>query len=80
LRLSTRGLDIGAARFVHEQFLALRGKGGALVVISEDLEELLTLSDRIAVLYEGRVAGLLEAADATVARLGLLMSGVKEAA
>jgi simple sugar transport system ATP-binding protein len=71
----TRGLDIGAARFIHEKFLALRGAGCGIVVISEDLEELLTLSDRIAVMYEGRIAGTLDAAEATIARLGLLMTG-----
>ncbi|SDR60296.1 nucleoside ABC transporter ATP-binding protein [Rhizobiales bacterium GAS113] len=76
----TRGLDVGAARFVHEKFLALRAKGCGLVVISEDLEELLTLSDRIAVMYEGRIAGTLEAGEATISRMGLLMSGVKDAA
>jgi simple sugar transport system ATP-binding protein len=76
----TRGLDIGAARFVHEKFLALRGKGCGLVIISEDMEELLALSDRIAVMYEGCIAGVLDAAEATVERIGLLMSGAKEAA
>ncbi|WP_406856724.1 ABC transporter ATP-binding protein [Alsobacter sp. KACC 23698] len=73
----TRGLDIGAARFVYDKFLELRGRGCGLLVISEDLEELLTLSDRIAVMYEGRIAGVLDAADASVARLGLLMSGAE---
>jgi general nucleoside transport system ATP-binding protein len=76
----TRGLDIGAARFVHERFLALREQGCALVVISEDLEELISIADRIAVMYEGRIAGVVDAAKATVQRIGLLMSGVKEAA
>jgi simple sugar transport system ATP-binding protein len=76
----TRGLDIGATGFVHEKFLALRAKGCGLVVISEDLDELLTLSDRIAVIYEGTISGVLDAADASVQRIGLLMSGVKEAA
>lgn len=76
----TRGLDIGATRFVHEKFLALRGKGRGLIVISEDMEELLALSDRIAVMYEGRIAGVLDTADATVERIGLLMSGAREAA
>jgi simple sugar transport system ATP-binding protein len=71
----TRGLDIGAARFVHEKFLALRQKGCAIVVISEDLEELLVLADRIAVMYEGRIAGTLDAKDASIASLGLLMTG-----
>jgi len=73
----TRGLDIGAAGFVHERFLALREKGCSLIVISEDLEELLAISDRIAVMYEGRIAGILHTAQATVERIGLLMSGVK---
>jgi simple sugar transport system ATP-binding protein len=76
----TRGLDVGAARFVHERFLALREKGCGLIVVSEDLEELLAISDRIAVMYEGRIAGIVQAAQATVERVGLLMSGVKEAA
>ena len=76
----TRGLDIGAARFVHEKFLALRAAGCGLLVISEDLEELLILSDRIAVMYDGGVAGVVDAADATIARLGLLMSGAREQA
>ena len=71
----TRGLDIGAARFVHDKLLELRAKGCGLLVIGEDLEELLILCDRIAVIYEGRIAGVLEAAEATIARLGLLMSG-----
>ncbi|WP_454814775.1 ABC transporter ATP-binding protein [Labrys neptuniae] len=73
----TRGLDVGAARFVHERFLDLRARRRGLIVISEDLEELLTLSDRIAVLYEGRVAGILPAGEATIEKLGLLMTGAK---
>jgi simple sugar transport system ATP-binding protein len=76
----TRGLDIGAAHFVYDKFLDLRAKGCGLLIISEDLEELLTLADRIAVLYEGQVAGILNADEASVARLGLLMSGAREAA
>jgi ABC-type uncharacterized transport system ATPase subunit len=71
----TRGLDIGASSFVYEKFLAMRGEGGAIIVISEDIEELLALSDRIAVMYEGRIAGTLASAEATITRLGLLMSG-----
>lgn len=70
-----RGLDVGAARFVHEQFLALRAAGRAVIVISEDLEELFQISDRIAVLYEGGIMGILPIAEASVARIGLMMSG-----
>ena len=51
----TRGIDVGATEFVHGQFLALRAKGGAVLLISEDLEELFQLSDRIAVMYGGRI-------------------------
>jgi ABC-type uncharacterized transport system ATPase subunit len=73
----TRGLDIGAARFIHEKFLDMRAKGCGIVVVGEDLEELLMLCDRIAVMYEGRIVGTLDSADATIARLGLMMTGAE---
>ena len=73
----TRGLDIGAARFIHEKFLDMRAQGCGIIVIGEDLEELLVLCDRIAVMYEGRIVGTLDSADATIARLGLLMTGAE---
>ena len=71
----TRGLDVGAAQFVHERFLEVREAGGAILLISEDLEELFLLSDRIAVMYEGRVVDTLPIEDATVRKVGLLMAG-----
>ena len=74
----TRGIDIGATEFVHRQLLDLRAKGGGVLLISEDLEELFALSDRIAVLYAGRVMAALPIAQATVERVGLLMAGVEE--
>jgi simple sugar transport system ATP-binding protein len=76
----TRGLDVAAARFVHQRFLDLRGRQGAMVLISEDLEELFALSDRIAVMFEGRIMDVLDIRAATVSRVGLLMAGVREAA
>jgi len=76
----TRGLDVAAAQFVHQQFLELRRRGRALIVISEDLEELFALSDRIAVMFEGRINGVMPIASATVQKIGMLMAGVKEAA
>jgi simple sugar transport system ATP-binding protein len=76
----TRGLDVAAQEFVHRQFLDLRARGRAVLVISEDLEELFAISDRIAVMFEGRVLEVLDAAEATAARIGLLMAGVREAA
>ncbi|MBA2775001.1 MAG: ABC transporter ATP-binding protein [Nocardioidaceae bacterium] len=71
----TRGLDVGAAEFVHTQLLARRAAGAGVLLISEDLEELLALADRIVVVYEGRIVGELPVADATPERLGLLMAG-----
>ncbi len=76
----TRGLDVAAARFVHQRFLDLRGRDGAIVLISEDLEEIFALSDRIAVMFEGRIMAVLDIHAATVAKVGLLMAGVREAA
>jgi simple sugar transport system ATP-binding protein len=74
----TRGIDIGASEFVHNQFLELRSRGRGLLVISEDLEELFTLSDRIAVIYEGRIMGVFPVGEATAQKIGLMMAGYKE--
>ncbi|MCY4105812.1 MAG: ABC transporter ATP-binding protein [Chloroflexi bacterium] len=71
----TRGLDVGAARYVHEQLLALRAAGLAILLISADLDELLSLSDRFLTLFEGRIVGELSAAEASRTKLGLLMAG-----
>jgi simple sugar transport system ATP-binding protein len=74
----TRGIDVGAGEFVHRQFLDLRGRERGLLVISEDLEELFTLSDRIAVIYEGRIMDVIPVAEATAQNVGLLMAGYRE--
>ncbi len=60
---------------MHRLLLEQREAGSATVLISEDLDEVLALADRIAVIYEGRIVGLLDAADADVATIGLLMTG-----
>jgi simple sugar transport system ATP-binding protein len=73
----TRGLDIGATEYVHQQLLRQRAGGAATLLISEDLDEILALSDRIAVIYEGEIMGILEAGEATADHLGLLMAGVQ---
>jgi general nucleoside transport system ATP-binding protein len=72
----TRGLDIGATEYVREQLLEQRRKGVAVMLISEDLDEILALSDRIAVLYEGQIMDILPRQNATPEKLGLLMAGV----
>lgn len=75
----TRGLDVGATDYVRGQLLEEKHRGAGVLLISEDLDEVLALADRIAVMYEGEIVGILPACDATPERLGLLMSGaVKE--
>jgi len=74
----TRGVDIGAAEYIHEQLVAQRGDGVATMVISEDLDEVLGLADRIAVMFEGRIMAIVDRADATREGLGLLMAGVQQ--
>jgi general nucleoside transport system ATP-binding protein len=72
----TRGVDVRGAAFVHERLLDLRAAGGAVLLVSEELDELLALSDRLVVLYEGRIAGELPAAEFDNRQLiGRLMTG-----
>lgn len=71
----TRGLDVGAIETVWAELLAEREKGKAILLISAELEEILNLADRIAVIFEGRITGVLDAADATVEAIGLMMAG-----
>ena len=72
----TRGVDIGATEYIHQRLLDQRTHGTATLLISEDLDEILALCDRIAVLYEGRIVGITERGQATAERLGLWMAGV----
>lgn len=74
----TRGLDVGATEYVWSKLLEQRGRGAAILLISEDLDEILALADRIAVIYEGELMGILPAGRADLEQLGLLMSGVRE--
>ena len=71
----TRGLDVGATEYVRQQLLEQRSRGAAVMLISEDLDEILSISDRIAVIYEGEIVGIINAQDATPEKLGLMMSG-----
>ncbi|MEZ4863235.1 MAG: ABC transporter ATP-binding protein [Caldilineaceae bacterium] len=73
----TRGLDVGATEYVHNKLLEQRAQGAAILLISEDLDEILALADRIAVIYEGRIMGVLPASAATEEHLGLLMAGIQ---
>lgn len=71
----TQGLDIGAIEFVHRQLLAERHRGTAILLLSLELDEILALADRIAVIYEGEIMGILSRAEATEETLGLMMTG-----
>lgn len=71
-----RGLDMGAAEFIHRLLLDLRAKGVGILLISEELEEIMNLSDRIAVIFKGKNQKVLSRDEATTERLGVLMAGV----
>ena len=71
----TRGLDVGATEYVRKRLLEERTRGTAVILLSEDLDEVLALSDRIAVIYEGKIMGVVPSAEATPEKIGLLMAG-----
>ncbi|HNB50904.1 MAG TPA: ABC transporter ATP-binding protein [Anaerolineales bacterium] len=71
----TRGLDVGAIEGIQNLLLEQRDSGTAILLISEELEELMALSDRIAVIYEGEIMGIVDAENADVAEIGLMMTG-----
>ncbi|HBV88258.1 ABC transporter ATP-binding protein [Desulfosporosinus sp.] len=73
----TRGLDVGAIEYIHKQLVARRDAGKAVLLVSLELEEVMNLSDRILVMYEGEIVGELDAKTTTVQELGLYMSGAK---
>jgi ABC-type uncharacterized transport system ATPase subunit len=72
----TRGLDVGAVEAVWRELLRARQEGKAILLISAELEELLNLADRIAVMFEGRIMGIVEATGASVEEIGLMMAGI----
>ena len=73
----TRGLDVGAIEFIHSQLVAQRDAGKAVLLVSLELDEVMSLSDRILVMYEGEIVGELDPKKTTVAELGLYMAGAK---
>jgi simple sugar transport system ATP-binding protein len=73
----TRGVDVGAIERIHEELLAARAQGCAILLVSAELDELLGLADRIAVMYRGKIAGILDAKAATREKLGALMLGAQ---
>ena len=74
----TRGLDVGAIEYIHKQIVAQRDAGKAVLLVSLELDEVMTVSDRILVMYEGEIVGQLDPKTTTVAELGLYMAGAKK--
>ncbi|MGR3508779.1 MAG: ABC transporter ATP-binding protein [Sulfitobacter sp.] len=74
----TRGVDIGAIEFIHEQIVALRDQGKAILLVSVELEEILALSDRVAVMFDGQLMGIRDADKTDEKELGLLMAGITD--
>jgi simple sugar transport system ATP-binding protein len=71
----TRGLDVGSIEYIHKRIVAKRDEGTAVLIVSTELEEVLSLGDRIAVMFQGQIMGILDPSEATPERLGLLMGG-----
>ena len=76
----TRGLDVGSIEYIHKEIIAMRDRGVAVLLVSAELDEILSLSDRIAVMYRGQIVATVDRKDATREQLGLLMAGVHETA
>jgi simple sugar transport system ATP-binding protein len=74
----TRGLDVGAIEYIHRQIVAQRDAGKAVLLVSLELDEVMTVSDRILVMYEGQLVGQLDPKTTTVEELGLYMAGAKK--
>ena len=71
----TRGVDVGSIESIHKRLIQARDEGKAVLLVSAELEEILSLADRIAVMYEGRIVGVLDPEQATEEKLGLMMTG-----
>lgn len=74
----TRGLDVGAMEYVYTRLIQLRSRGAAILLISEDLDEIFNVADRVAVIFKGCIAGLFKVEETTKERVGLLMAGLRE--
>jgi ABC-type uncharacterized transport system ATPase subunit len=71
----TRGLDVGSIEYIHRRLVEQRDAGAAIVIVSTELDEVLAVGDRIAVMFDGRIVGILSGDDATYEQVGLLMGG-----
>ena len=76
----TRGLDVGSIEFIHRQLIRMRDAGAGILLVSSELDEVLSLADRVAVMFEGKLIDILPIAEADRDTVGLRMAGVLEAA
>jgi simple sugar transport system ATP-binding protein len=75
----TRGVDIGAIEFIHRKLVGLRDAGAAILLVSAELEEVLSLADRVMVMYQGRIVGEVDPRRVDQEEIGLMMTGGKKA-
>ena len=73
----TRGLDVGSIEYIHSQIVAQRDRGAAILIVSTELDEVMALSDRLLVMYRGRIVAELDPKEVTPAEVGLHMAGAK---
>jgi ABC-type uncharacterized transport system ATPase subunit len=71
----TRGLDVGSIQYIHEQIVSKRDEGAAVLLVSSELDEIMSLADRIAVMYQGKIVGILDRKNASRDNIGLMMAG-----
>jgi ABC-type uncharacterized transport system ATPase subunit len=76
----TRGVDIGAIEFIHKQIIGLRDEGKAVLLVSVELDEILALTDRVIVMFDGEIMGVRQTSQTTANELGLLMAGMRQEA
>ena len=74
----TRGLDVGAIEYIHKKMMEERDAGTGVLLVSTEIEEIMKLSDRVAVMYEGQIMGIVRPAETTVQELGLMMGGMRQ--
>lgn len=74
----TRGVDVGSIEFIHEQLLTYRDEGHAVLLISSELSEIMSLSDRVLVMYKGSICGEVNPKTASLEEVGLLMAGISQ--
>ncbi len=75
----TRGVDIGAIEFIHQEIIRLRDQGAAILLVSVELDEIMSMSDRVAVMFDGKIMGFRDPAETNQGELGLMMAGIAQA-